>query len=195
MAKIRVKLEENRHIFIHNDLSNAAFHFKERIVERLRSDDQEGIALEMMAGLVMTAFALEAKINFLGFKIVENWNERERYKDKVQLVCDSLGVELNWDERPFSTLNELKKFRDTLAHGKPDELQRVKEMVVDQAELDARGLLTAKWEKYLEESFVVQAYDDMNALWKDLLDQSGLHIFETMTGGSHTVSFIEHVDE
>ena len=46
MAKLKVRLKAHRHIYIHNDIGNAAFYFKSRVDERAAKGDREGIGLE-----------------------------------------------------------------------------------------------------------------------------------------------------
>ena len=76
---------------MHNDLSNAAFHFKEQIERKLNTDDRKGIAFEYMACLVMLAFTFEAKINFLGHKLIKPWKERQPFNDKISEVLKHLN--------------------------------------------------------------------------------------------------------
>ena len=75
-TKIKGRSQGKKYVYIHNDLSNAAFHFKTIIEARLKMDDRNGITFDCMACLVMCAFSFEAYITFLGSKIIENWNER-----------------------------------------------------------------------------------------------------------------------
>ena len=75
MVKIKVRRQQKKRIYIHNDLSNAAFYFMKRIESRLQNNDQEGIAFDHMAFLILSAFAFEARINFLGKKLITNWRE------------------------------------------------------------------------------------------------------------------------
>jgi hypothetical protein len=69
MAKIKARRHRKQRIYIHNDLSNNDFYFKKRIESRLQKKDEEGIAFDYMAYLVLSAFAFEACINFLGKKL------------------------------------------------------------------------------------------------------------------------------
>jgi hypothetical protein len=39
------------------------------------------------------------------------------------------------------------------------------------------------------------AYDDVETIWKELLEQSKLSIFDTMTSGEGGITFIEKVIE
>jgi hypothetical protein len=70
MAKIRVRLKAHRHIYIHNDIGNAVFYFKNRVDERIAKGDHDGVGLEIIAGLTLLAFEVEARFNFLGAKLI-----------------------------------------------------------------------------------------------------------------------------
>ncbi|UVK52733.1 hypothetical protein DBIPINDM_006141 [Mesorhizobium sp. AR02] len=193
MAQVRVKLKARRQINIHNDLGGAAFYFKKKVDHRIETDDREGISFEIMAGLTFLAFEAEAKFNFLGYKLIKGWNEREQASKKVEAVCGALGVKPDHAARPYSSLSRLRTFRNTLAHGKPDEHTFDQEVVATVEELEAMGILHAEWESHIDQTFLSEAYDDLDQIWKDLLEKSGLTIFDTLTHGSSHMSFIEHV--
>jgi hypothetical protein len=42
MAKIRVRLKAHRNIYIHNDIGNVAFYFKNRVDQRIAKGDCDG---------------------------------------------------------------------------------------------------------------------------------------------------------
>ncbi len=195
MSKIRVKLRAKRHINIHNDLSNAAFYFKSGIEKKVKSGTVDGIGLDSMAALVMIAFALEAKLNFLGYKLIGGWNERARFHEKAAAVFDRLEIAPDQNSRPFSTIRELKNFRDTLAHGKPIEIFLDEEVVATEDEIEEKFNQKVDWENSVNPDFVERAYSDVEDLWKIMLEKSGMNIFETVSHGSHSISFIEFIEK
>src|SRR6266566_8926450 len=193
MEKIAVKIRDNAHIYIHNTLQNAAWFLKEE-VENLIKKKGDGIGLKIMACLIMIAFAFEASINFLGFKADgENWGENRPYLHKVKRIARKLGVSIDWESRPFSTVKELKRFRDTVANGKPAEISGEKNVTIKEDELKRRNILRADWEKSLNEEFLRRCYDDTEAIWKLLFDASGLKIIDTITSGESKIEIIENV--
>src|SRR4051794_3118829 len=90
--KVRVRVQATSRIYIHNDLSNAAFHFKESIARRLAANDRSGITFEYMAWAIMLAFTFEAKINFLGWKLIIDWKEFQRFDEKVKQILGKLEI-------------------------------------------------------------------------------------------------------
>ncbi|TAU91317.1 hypothetical protein ELI41_23640 [Rhizobium leguminosarum] len=193
--KIRVRVQETSRIYIHNDLSNTGYYFQQRIEKRLKEEDREGIGLEMMACLTMMAFALEARINFLGFRLIKDWDEWLPIKRKVKLVSKHLGISADFGKRPYKTVKLLKEFRDTLAHGKPATFTDAREIITTHDELEKRGYLNADWESYVNIEFIRQAAADSDEIWRDLLKLADLNLFETLTQGDRSVQFIEHIEE
>jgi len=120
------------------------------------------------------AFTMEAKINFLGTKLVADWKERRPFLTKLNHVLEHVALNVDFGARPYSTIRTLKDLRDSLAHGKPLHL-----------ELDR--------ESYCNAEFANQAYEDVNGIWRQLLFASNLSLFETLSGGAHSITFIEKV--
>lgn len=192
---MKVRLKAHRHIYIHNDIGNATFYFKNRVEERAAKGDREGIGLEIMAGLTLLAFENEARFNFLGAKLIRDWNEHVPAMVKIKKVCKHLEVTPDLSARPYLSVAKLKDFRDTLAHGKPEDKYFDEEVEATAEELEAMGILHADWQTYLNEDFLREAYDDVEMIWKELLTKSGLTIFDTLTHGGSQMSFIENVAE
>jgi hypothetical protein len=187
---------ENRQIYIHNTLENAVYHLKQKIEERSKNNERDGLGLEIMACLTMIVFAFEAQINFLGlFKLDEKWEERKPYLFKVERIARKLKVPLHQSSRPYSTIKTLKTFRDTLAHGKPQIIRGEKTLILTREELGRRNILKADWESYLTEEFLRQSYDDTDTLWKRLLQASGLDILDTVAAGESTFQILGTVND
>lgn len=194
MEKIKVRRQRRKHFYIHNDLANAAYHSKLLIEEKLKTDGA-GIALDCMGCLTMLAFTVEAKINFLGAKLITSWKERQPFDDKLKAVLERLNLQLNPSERPLSSINELKEFRDSIAHGKPLEIESDEEVTGTAEEIDNLPDLTANWQNFSKPENVFKISDDVDAFWKLLLQQSGLSVFDTLSGGSTSLTFIEKISE
>ena len=195
MAKIKVRRHQKKRIYIHNDLSNAAFHFKKRIESRLQNNDQKGIAFDHMAFLVLSAFAFEARINFLGKKLITDWKERSPFHVKVANVFSAVEIKQQSNQRPFSTLKTIKDFRDTLAHGKPEETVVEEEAIMEQHEEDGLVGLTAEWQKYCTPELMQIVHEDLNTLWKMLLEKAGIKVFDTLTSSFGALTVIEKIEE
>ncbi len=196
MSKIKARLQAHHRVYIHNDLANAAHYFKSRIEQREANNDRKGINLEIMAGLTMLAFAIEAKFNFLGdYLLKDKWKEMAPALQKVEMVCTHLGFKSDFTIRPYLSVYELKKFRDTLAHGKPFELPVDEITVGTPEELDKFDFPKSDWEDFVNSDFLIRAFNDMNEIWNDLLDRSKLEIYHTLTHSESSLQFVERVVE
>jgi hypothetical protein len=146
MEKIKVRRQAKSHIYVHNDLSNGAYHFYKKVNERLANNDREGIAFDILAELIFLAFTVEAKINFLGNRFVVGWKEMDPFWKKLKLVLKHLNLKVDFTKRPYSTIQNLKDLRNSLAHGKPLHLELDEEVIVDANEADDSPDLHTDWE-------------------------------------------------
>lgn len=191
MSKIKVKVDTSKNVYIHNDLMNVAYHLKEAILKK-NEDNDEGINLDIMAALAILAFAYEAKINFIGHKKVEKWKERDSFKKKSSRIYSSLTLNPDLEVRPYSSIECLKKFRNYIAHGKPIEVSESYEKIIDQSD-ECRIDLNAGHEDFCTLDNFLEIYEDVNKVWKELLNAADIQLYETITSGSSGVTYIEHV--
>jgi hypothetical protein len=158
-------------------------------------DTPVGGHFDIVAGLIMTAFTVEARINFVGWKRVADWKEFSPTSAKLGRLYQQLGMN-SPDEavRPFSTLADLRKFRDTLAHGKPETIEFHGEVVVDEDELSKIDL-AGKWEANATSAFLSLAIEDSDQVWHDLLDAFGIDVYETLTQADGGNILIERIGD
>jgi hypothetical protein len=81
----------------------------------------------------------------------------------------------------------MKSLRDTLAHGKPVEVERDEEVEGTGEELKRGVSLAADWEKDCSSDSVFEAVDDLDTLWKLMIQKSGIDILDTMTQGEGSI--------
>jgi hypothetical protein len=193
MAKIKVRQKAKKHIYVHNDLSNAAYHFNKQVNKRLANNENEGIAFDILAELIFLAFTIDAKTNFLGTKLIAGWKERQPFLKKFKQIMKHLRLDEDFNTRPYSTIQILKDLRDSLAHGKPLHLELDEAAIVDADRADESIDLTPDWEAYCTGEFANQAYADVNRIWKQLLSASNLSLFETLSGGMQSITFVEKI--
>ena len=63
---------------------------------KIDSGNTEGIYHDFMAGLIFSCFSLEAKINFVGWRVFRNgWPERASLNEKIELLLVQLKLEAN----------------------------------------------------------------------------------------------------
>lgn len=192
---VKVRVRGRSQLYVHNDLGNTAYYFWRRINERFAKDDHEGIGLEITACLAMIAFTTEARVNFLGYRLIDNWRERDPAWVKLETVSKHLEIDPDKTVRPFLTLDRLKAFRDGIAHGKPSEITVEEELITTQEELEKQDILRNEWDEFINRDFMNEAYDDAESLWHRLLDASGLSIADTLTQGQRQITLIAEADE
>ncbi|HEV8034310.1 hypothetical protein [Yoonia sp.] len=174
--------------YIHNDLSNCAHWFQTTMNKKFEDGNLDGCGLDMMAALVFAAFSVEAKVNFVGFKVLENgWPERANLREKIDLLLRVLPLDFEWGNRPLQTIADLKRFRDTLAHGKPEIIDKTE---ISNVEPEVWDALKSQWEKRVSREFVNLCREDEKVLWKALLDAADIPIDKTLTIGGHDLTVI-----
>ncbi|SCB28457.1 hypothetical protein GA0061099_1004158 [Bradyrhizobium yuanmingense] len=199
--KIKARVQKSKRVFVHNDLSQAAMYHAGVIQEKLGKGSRDAIMYDGMACAVMVAFTFEANVNFIGFELNEagklpDWKERESFMEKLKKVFGALGIPVELDKRPLKSMERMKKLRDTLAHGKPvyAEYDEVLIRAPEEIDLFGGGGLSAGWETECKPEVVKQAREDLEDLWKLMIQKSGLNLWDTMTSGDGGITFIEHVD-
>lgn len=191
MTKRQVQKTGKMHIHIHNDISNTANYLRTRIEEKEAIGDRNCIALDITACLVMLAFTFESRLNFIGEQKVDGFKERRVFDTKLAKVLEALELKPDFSKRPYSTIQELKDFRDTIAHGKPQTV--VIDELVDfhpGADFDVFELKGA-WEGFLTIDFMRQCSEDIDAIWKQWLATAKIDVHQTITHGEYSVTQLE----
>jgi hypothetical protein len=144
----------------------------------------------------MIAFAFEANLNFMGNKLFQNgkltaWDEMAKLSKKRDKVFKAIGMAVEEDKRPLSSMMRMKKLRDTLAHGKPAEFKTEEEKEGTREELTKGSVLAADWQEEIKPEIVAECLADLDELWKQMVVASGIPVIETITQGEKTVTFSE----
>lgn len=110
---------------------------------------RDGRRFEWMGALLLTAFAYEGYLNYLGRKLFASWESFERslsWRSKTKLISERIEFVLEEDQKPFKTIKDLFKFRDQMAHLKPDELSE--EFEVDKIDMRFYERIRTEAEKF-----------------------------------------------
>lgn len=179
MAKFHV--QGHRKLYIHNVLDQGADNAKTDIEKKLAAGDRTGIGFDYMTCGLMLAFTFEAQLNFMGQRFVKPWHEFERWKGKAEKVFKALSIDCDWSKRPFLSLERMKTFRDTIAHGKPFEQNMDEEVEAGSVE-EVRKMynFTQAWETMMTHDQIMEAYNDTDEAWKLMFQKSGLNVLETL---------------
>jgi hypothetical protein len=190
---VKAKVENAKKVRIHNDLMGAADHFKAAIEEKQKNGGS-GITYDCMACATMLAFTWEAYLNFFGAELLALWNERQELDEKINRVLQKLKITPDWSRRPYSSITTLTKLRNLFAHGKPI-VTETEDIVVGKAEKiqNKEVDLSGDWQQLCTPDLISKAHEDLNEIFKVMLEASGLSYYDTLTQAEGSISFIEHV--
>ena len=158
MTKAHVKRQ--RELRIHAELWHTADFLLE--AGQLRPD---GAAHQFRASLVFRAFYLEAFLNWLGPKLISHWRYLERLspREKLDLLADQIQLKPDYGTRPWQVVKDIFGFRNTIAHGKPEELEDETYQNLEDY-LSSVDFVQADWEKFATESNALRAQEDVGKI-------------------------------
>jgi hypothetical protein len=162
----------------HNDLLNLAHYHHSVINEKNGTPGAEAIALDCMSCLIALAFSVEALINFVGAKCIDQWAERQPFHKKLSALEATIGLAYDKAREPYSTIEKLKTLRDQMAHGKPIEVN-----TVAPSKEDLKRAMRSPWDEFLLPAFVNHAYDQVCIFENNLLALGKIPLVETLTSG------------
>jgi hypothetical protein len=193
MAKVKARVTGHRKLYIHSTLEGAAHFIKGVIEEKVKEGKRDGLGFDYMTCAVMLAFSLEAKLNFMGAKYAKPWNELMRWKAKANHVFKAIGIEPDWTKRPYVSLEKMKVFRDTVAHGKPLEETLDYEATGEEAEIRASLNLRQAWEAMISHEEVMQSYDDTERVWQDMVVKSQIDVHELRDQAEFSIQVLQRL--
>ena len=208
---IRVKMRNDMTDYPHNDVANAAYFFRERLTKAFAEKGRaDGIFLDLIGMVTMTAFALEGYTSFIGRKLIERsakgndaavaeWQkfEKKRTRDKIKAIRKMTGMEIGWNKRPYLTVTELIDLRNMFAHPKPHRPKQQEWEAVG-TDSEFRNQLRdykPEYEEKLSWEFAQRAYDDVEAIWKELLKEAEIDPLHAMSGGSQGFEVLAWINE
>jgi len=113
----KLKVERTRNFSAHHMLIGAA---------RAALEDAEkkmpGWFYNELIAMVMCALSIEAISNAVGERVIPNWRDFESSSPiaKLRIICQKLEIEYGQNKEPWSTAKWLSKFRNSIAHAKPE---------------------------------------------------------------------------
>ena len=130
-------------------------------------DNEMGSYHQFMASLVFTAFSLEAYLNHIGPKIFKCWSDLERLgpKEKLNVISDHLGVDIDYGQRPWQIMKQLFGFRNDIAHGKSVTI-KISEIIPADKQDDEYmwGFAKTRWEKFWTKTNAQRAREDVEQI-------------------------------
>jgi uncharacterized protein (DUF2236 family) len=89
-----------------------------------------GYLYRELAAITFSALALEALTNSFGEKLVMRWEDFEKATPiaKIRIICSQLRLEPDFEKEPWAAALWLVKFRNRIAHAKPESIKFDKTM-------------------------------------------------------------------
>jgi hypothetical protein len=148
-----IKIKKKRDYRPHWEVLHGA-----RVLLHLSAEQPKGCYYQWMGSLLLSAFAFEGYLNFLGKVFFPSWESSERrssWRRKVKKIEDRLGFLVDEGREPFLTVNLLFQFRNQVAHPKPREF--TEEYVTSPEKMEALPLAMYENAKSDEEKYCSEA--------------------------------------
>jgi hypothetical protein len=179
-----IKIEKKRSYKPHVDALEGA-----RTLLEFSKEIRDGRRFEWAGALLLTAFAYEGYLNYLGRKLFSSWESIERslsWRSKTKLISERIGFVLEEDQKPFRTIKDLFRYRDHMAHLKPDELHE--EFEADKIDMRFYERIRTEAEKFCTSdnaNLCVEDVENMIILLHDSAKIGGEHpLFPGQESGS-----------
>jgi hypothetical protein len=138
----------------------------------IAKSEPEGRLFSCKASIIFSAFAMEAFLNTLGSLLFKNeWKHKHLgIEDKLDFIALKINIKLDKSKHPYSTIKEIFRFRNLVAHG-ADEIVEFQKVVVNKSTTASYlRAVEGKWEKLCTIKKAQRAYDDVSKL-AELLSQ------------------------
>lgn len=118
-------------------------------------------------------------------------------RSKIETLAEWYGLAIDWDRRPFATVDPLVRLRNPFAHPKATPAENREQILIGTHNEFVKMLRDhePEYERTLTWEFADGAYEDVDAMWNTLLQGSGINMFDLVSGGSQDIEYIEHVEE
>ena len=168
----KIKIKEERKQITYADHWNAS-----RLLLERGTENQKGSYYQFLASIVFIAFTLEAFLNHIGQHIFSSWEDLEKLtpKAKVNIICEKLGIKVNYGVLPWQIIPEILGIRNKIAHGKSSLLKE--EAVIphtDNYDEIMHMILLADWQKYTSRANAERAQTEIEKVLTEIFKKSGI---------------------
>ena len=164
---LHLKRTQERHFSAHNTLLHIA-----QIELEQAAPGNTGEFNHAFTAITFSALAVEALANAVGDRVVPEWKDYESASPyaKARLLAERLGIEYDKQHEPWPTIKWLCRFRNNVAHAKPEFVKR--EEIIPAATLDELRFDHPKSKLELEVTYenakrAVKAVEDLKYMLTD----------------------------
>lgn len=155
-------------IYPQTDLFNLANHHLQIIDQKESEGEASGLAMDCEACLLALGVTLEAIINHAAVKAMPQWKPEKRkegeqkqvdsdYEQKLQVLCKTLGIKLDYGQKPFQSLRIVRRVRNAMAHAYPQIGE--KEVKPGKA---IQSVMKTSWDQYAEPKKTREIFQDIS---------------------------------
>ncbi|MBP4049221.1 hypothetical protein J9978_06880 [Chromobacterium violaceum] len=170
-GQVFVEVKKERQMIMYSEL----WHASDCVLEKARQSP-EGSSWQFLSSILLTAFTFEAYQNHIGPKLFAHWDHLDRLPPlaKFDLIVDRLEIDVPNAKsgRPWQTLRDLFAFRNTIAHGRSVNLEKVDTKTTD-TYLDVfHDELLADWElRIQDDKFALRCREDVEKALRIIHEQ------------------------
>jgi len=164
-----VKVEGEKTIYTHAYLHSAANWALEQATK-----SEEGSFYNCMCSIIMTAFCIEAYLNYIGMNYIDDWDEKAPPLEKLKVITEEVGIEVDYGRRPFQSVKIANKFRNQMAHGKTAKLS---DSYIRKLRAKSKyERLSTWWERQCTVDRAQQLFDDLEKVMELIAESYNLDI-------------------
>jgi hypothetical protein len=189
--RVRATVKRAREVRVFAELSHANW----VLLENARHG-RPGYFYECMTTILMSAFRFEAYLNYVGEAVFPFWEEMERlpWRSQLRIVRAQLKLQSSDGTRPYQTLIALFRFRDSLAHGRDEQLNEPEVTEIGHLEELRRKRPLTHWEQLCTVEFAERAYADTEAIIREIHQCASLPEEELSRGGhSYSIRDVQRI--
>lgn len=180
-----VRVQKERHYTAHHAFHDIAYTALKNAEMPKNQQRHQPLVCMIFCGLT-----LEAVANAFGERLVENWDDFENASPIVKLrtIFSTIGVSWNGKQEPFATVIWLVRFRNKVAHAKPESI-RTDAMMTD-LEFRARQYdpPVSKLESHVSLENAQRAMKQVHALMRLLIDNTPPEKWHGLVADGYTAS-------
>ncbi|MFN9031567.1 MAG: hypothetical protein ACK5XM_15460 [Betaproteobacteria bacterium] len=93
-----------------------------------------GYRYDILAAMTFSALAIEAVCNAVGEELIADWKrdfEACPPMTKLRVLCEHIGAEFDLGKQPWGNARTLFRFRNDIAHAKPELIKEEREVAPD----------------------------------------------------------------